>query len=226
MTLVNWILLDNEVHIVADTIISDPDDCMNPVCFTNKVYLLPHLHGLMFGTGLAPFILEWFHTISSSLLVKDIRHLDKFTPQALQKIFKRYQDSLATFHSNISGTIYHIGYDEELERFVGYIYRSTDDFKSEEMQYGYHYKPHPETALHPISVFPTDFISIAKIQKSKDESKPISERVGIGGHLIAYTMRKENQDDGSYQINTHIHRCHEFDDFPRSYEKAVSKLPN
>ena len=57
MTVLNFLLTDEAVYLLTDTVLSDPDD-LSPVTFTTKIHALPHLQALICGTGHAQAIAE------------------------------------------------------------------------------------------------------------------------------------------------------------------------
>ena len=221
LTVLNFHLQEDIVCLVTDTIASNSED-MSPVFFTTKVYPTPHWEGLICGTGVSKFIVEWFSEAITSVLAKDIRHLNEFAPSVLRELFVKYQ---GYGNRDLTSTVYHFGFDHNADRFIGFAYRSTADFVSEELKYGSGIKPHPEdiSSLE-INAIPADLISIVHAQKLRDDSLPVQERVGIGGHLILYLMQRVERDDGSYSVTTEINRFFEFPDYEEAYLQACLNL--
>jgi hypothetical protein len=50
MTVLNFLLTNEAVYLLTDTVLSDPDD-LSPIAFTTKVHPLPHLQAVICGTG-------------------------------------------------------------------------------------------------------------------------------------------------------------------------------
>ena len=142
MTLLNYLLTDDAVYVLTDTVISDPDD-LAPVGFTTKVYPLPHLQALICGTGHVQPIVEWVAHINLHLLVRDIVQLDQMAPSRLRALFGRYALRQAG-EREITTTLYHFGFDNAARRFAGFAYRSVDHFCSEPIEPGFGFKPAPE----------------------------------------------------------------------------------
>jgi hypothetical protein len=220
VTILNFVLAEEAVYLVTDTVVSDPVD-MSPICFTTKVFPAPHWHGLICGTGIMQFIVEWYCTAVTSILATDMVHLDEFAPDIIRSLYQKYQ---ADPDREITSTIYHMGLDRSERRFVGFAYRSTADFAGERLEYGIGLKPDPEDASLAITHFPSDFIAIAEMQKLKDETKPLVKRVGIGGELISYTMQLVDV-GGKPEASMTICKCYEFPDWNAMYLKACARLP-
>ncbi len=220
MTVLNGIFAEEAVFLMSDTIVSDPID-RSPVLFTTKIFPLPHLQGVICGTGIAQIVVEWMATANTSMLVFDMRHLDQFAPNALREIEGRIKDKIG----EATTTVYHFGFDQETQKFVGYVYRSTKEYASEQLPYGYFYKPAP-VAFTPDAVrnFPDDFVPIVQKQLEEEKNKPLEDKVGIGGHLIAYSLQKNQLSSGKTEIVTTIHRFHELSDFTSHYAQALAKL--
>ena len=219
MTVLNVQFQPDLVFIVGDTVVSDPSD-MSPAFFMTKVYPVPLWKGVICGTGLGNLLVAWFPRVTTSILARDIRHLNEFVPPILRELSSEHQGYAGT------STIYHFGFDERENRFIGFAYRSSSDFISETLPYGTLIKPNPNGAI-PIEVerLPDDFVGIACQQKALDDSAPSGERVGIGGELFAYALQRETRQDGKSEVVTTIARCHTFDDYEPAYQCACDKLP-
>src|SRR5438128_1424650 len=57
MSLLNFLLDKQVIYVVCDTLASYSED-LEPRSFTTKVYILPHLEGLICGTGVGQFVAE------------------------------------------------------------------------------------------------------------------------------------------------------------------------
>jgi hypothetical protein len=221
MTVLNFMLAEEAVYILSDTIVSDPAT-MDPITFTSKVYPAPHWEGLICGTGIMQFVTEWYLRAITTIVAQDIVHLDQFTPRTASQLFEKYKTSAGR---KATSTLYHFGFDRIESRFVGFAYRSTNDFASERLPYAIGIKPNPGNPDLEIKSFPDDFIRLAQLQKQLDDTKPAAERVGVGGHLIAYMLQRVDTNGLRHEIQTTIRRCYEFPDYSAAYVKACSKLP-
>ena len=190
MTLLNYLLADDAVYVMTDTVISDPDDLV-PVGFTTKVYPLPHLQALICGTGHVQPIVEWVAHINLHLLVRDIVQLDPIAPSSLRALFGRCALQQAGEHE-VTTTLYHFGFDSAARRFAGFAYRSVDHFESEPLEPGFGFAPAPEWPLDAsqLKKLPDDFIALAKKQKAQDDATKLTKRVGVGGQLIFHAMQR------------------------------------
>lgn len=224
MTVLNFLLLDEIVFILSDTLLSDADK-VQPLLFTSKVHPVPHWQGLITGTGSSPFILDWFTTAVGSLLARDLVHVDQYAPSLLRSLFPKHTYEPENGRE-ITSTIYHFGYSPEEKRFVGFAYRSTDNFESERLPYAFGIKPDPKQPLDlaAVTALPADFIPIAELQKDIEKNRPLTSRVGVGGQLIAYALEVIRDESGTPTIRTTINICHDFSDFEEMYQFAVNRI--
>jgi hypothetical protein len=213
MTAFNFVFLENFVAIAMDSLALDGENG-EPLGFWTKVFPLPHLRGVMCATGIMQIGLDWFIEIESHVLCNSVTFLDSIAPARLRAIAERYPTSRTT-------TVYHFGYDPDLERLRGFAYRGTSDFASEELQAGYGIKP-PTDQL--VQLFPRAvaerglvpaFVEVITQQKIDDEAKPPLERVGIGGEVHVLTLIPDEQ---------FVWNCHRFDDYASSYQRMLERL--
>ncbi len=182
-------------------------DTGKPFFFTTKFYILPHLQGVMFATGIGDLASKWFSKLER-YLARDIHHLDNFVTPALRDLGTEFE-----LNEELTTTVYHVGYSEEESRYVGFAYRSTDSFASERLEYGFRVKPPVE--VQPPENFPDDFVAIITKQKQIDDQKPMSERVHIGGEIHLLLMQ-----EGSMVVRT----VHRFDEYYGLYLEMCEQL--
>jgi hypothetical protein len=181
---------------------------------------MPHWEGLICGTGIAPFILEWHTWVLTNILAQDMHELDRFCTTGMAAIWEKYKNYQGR---EMSSTLYHLGYDRVEEKFVGWVYRSGAGFTSQELQPGIYLKPEPATSPEQISSF-QDFITVAEKQKAEDRARPKEGRVGIGGKLISYSMDRiePKSEEEEARIVTVIQTIHQFDDYVFDFNRAAS----
>ena len=188
----------SQALIATDTLAVNENG--NPAFFCSKANHIPHLKMLIAGTGVAGFSNEWALQASTSMLVKGIHNLDYHTPEALRALWKEYKGKKSVSES-FTTTVYQFGISEETEGVVGFAYRSTNNFMSEEIGYGTVVKPECD-------VLEGDLIeSLPKMMKQQrlfQNSAPKNERVYIGGEIIAHHLTANG-------CNTF--KVSEFDDF-------------
>lgn len=210
MTAAVFSIQPEQVIIAMDTL-AMAGDTGKPFFFTTKFYILPHLQGVMFATGVGDLASKWFSELER-YLARDIHHLDDFVTPALRVLGNEFG-----LNKELTTTVYHVGYSKRELRYVGFAYRSTDSFASERLEYGLRVKP-PVEALPPQS-FPDDFVAIMKKQKQIDDQKPMSERVHIGGEIHLLLMQ-----EGSMVVQT-VHRFEEYDSLYCEMCEQLSNLP-
>jgi hypothetical protein len=198
MTALNFLLLDDRVYIAMDTLSIDPVT-KRPGKFVSKIMPLPHLRGVLCGTGALQLILDWYVMIQAGAHVRDMVHLNDFAPEALRTIAQRYASD-----NTGSTTIYHFAYDSAVERFRGFVYRSEKQFVSEELPRGIGTKPPLQVDLPESMELPNMFIDYVTRQRANDRAGSFEDRVGIGGEIHYAVLWPEQ-----FVISP----CYTFDDY-------------
>ncbi|MDC7675140.1 hypothetical protein [Asticcacaulis machinosus] len=217
MTLINWEMSEQSLAIFSDTLVLNADD-MRPRNFMTKIFVLPHLNGLITGIGLAPLISDFFISAKEHIVARDIVHLAEYAPERLRGIWSDYE---AKLHPDATSTIYTFGFDKEAGRVRGFAYRSTSNFESEELGYGMALKPAPAdaSAFEGIADIQS-FVEYCLHQQRIERERPRMERVGIGGELWLYTIAV----DGGRPIFGQQLIC-PFDHFEDDWEALLAQLP-
>lgn len=207
MTALIYILQENQVCVAMDTLSLNSDDG-KPLLFTSKIFPLPHLGGLICGTGIMNFIANWVAYVQTNIVAKDIDHLSIYTPDPLRGLWQKFH-----FTEKQTSTIYYFGYSKTDRRFKGYAFRSTNRFELEELQYSVGIKPPvPNMELKEI---PVDIIRIMCCQKEQDDLLPLGQRIGIGGEIHFAVLTTS-------QINLLV--LHRFDDYETCYHQMCERL--
>ncbi|MDP8237941.1 MAG: hypothetical protein P9X24_02515 [Candidatus Hatepunaea meridiana] len=211
MTALIYQLEPNQVSVAMDTLSLNEDK--KPLLYTSKIFLLPHLGGLMCGTGIVPFVVNWYIKIQTGIIAKDIEYLGNFTPKCLRELWHQCADITERYTS----TIYHFGYSWHDNSCKGFAFRSTNNFALEELQYSISVKPALAiTEIAKIKELPRDIIKIMYKQKEEDDKLPFEQRLGIGGE-IHFAHLTPHQ--------TTIQVCHRFNDYESNYKQMCRKLP-
>jgi hypothetical protein len=207
----------DQIVLAMDTLAMS-GDTKKPCFFTTKFYLLPHIYGAMFATGVGNLATQWFVRLEH-FLARDIHHLDEYVTPVLQELGKEFG-----LNDDVTTTIYHIGYSETEQGYVAFAYRSTNDFKSERLQYGFATKPPVPEAIATSS---EDFIQIMEEQRAMDNALPPEKRVFIGGEIQLLVLQNKTM-----TIQT-IHRFEDYEDLydqmrdgVKRYEPACSEAPD
>ncbi len=213
VTAFNYFLHPQVVLVSMDTLRSDPGRAIHG--FSSKVFPLPHLHGVLCGTGSLDLVLEWFRFIQTRASATDMRDLDDVAPEQLALL------AANKAYSGIESTLYHFGLDRIAGQLRGWAYRSTNSFQSESLvESGLGLKPAPpaveslqrlwfEIAMEGDAAHA--FVEVMKLQKEYDRKRAPGERVGIGGeiHLLALTAESQT-----------LWTCHEFDDYAADFRRS------
>lgn len=177
---------DREQALVAtDSLAVDGSGA--PHMFTSKAGYIPHLKTIIAGTGAGGFANKWLYDATNRMVIKGIRNLDYHTPEALRKLWQEYKVEFS-LPKDFTTTVYQFGVCEESGEIVSFAYRSTNNFESEQLQYGTAVKPEcsiPEGNL--LELLP----QIMQEQRVIQSNKPKSERVYIGGEIFAYYLTSE-----------------------------------
>ncbi|HCG8192241.1 MULTISPECIES: hypothetical protein [Vibrio harveyi group] len=200
--------------VATDTLSVSSDG--SPFCFCTKAGYIPHLKTIIAGTGAGGFSNQWLLHASTRMVVRGIHNLDFHTAKGLRDLWATYKKEYS-LPDNSTTTIYQFGISEESGEVVSFAYRSSNNFQSEQLQFGTGVKP-PCTVLEGNLL---DIIPDMMAEQKKNESeKPPSERVYIGGEIIALVLTKEGCN--------HI-KLGEFEDFvsdEKSIFKNFSKMNN
>ena len=203
---------ESKLAVVATDTLAMSLDQNIPYNFMTKAYILPHLRLIVCGTGLGSFGIQWFTQINENLVVADIDNLNYHTPDALNKLWSSFKSAHKEIEKTTS-TMYHFGFSESDECIHSYVYRSTNNFKSEHIVYGLGYKP--ECNPPDQYKFPEDIIKMMEQQKEIQSTKPISERLGIGGEIQMIVLNENG-------FNVSI--IHKFDDYDSDKNIIYSKF--
>lgn len=193
--------------IVATDTLAVGADTEEPCYFSSRAYPLPHLNGIMCITGVDEFGTDWFRAIRR-LITRDLHHADNFIVPMLRELGGQY-----SLGPDCTSTVYHLGYSQAEQQFVGYAYRSTNGFASERLQYGFSHKPGVPGAK--LESYPDDIISLMEAQRRGEIAKPAEDRVHIGGDVLCYVLT-----DRSMTIQS----VHRFEDYGFDYELMCAGL--
>jgi hypothetical protein len=214
MTALIYLLMEDTVILAMDSLSLSHDK--KPFKYVTKIFPLPHLNGVMVGTGSLNLAMDWFNFIQSKVIAKDMLFLDDIAPSQLLELSEAYKTT-----SDMSTTIYHFGYDEGNKHFMGFAYRSTNNFNSERLIYSMGMKPDygniQEIGLNVIREkgIPEGLIDLINKQKRYDDELPAKDRLGIGGEIHLFIMTPKNQ---SLSI------CHRFADYDDLYSIMLDNL--
>lgn len=208
MTALNWSLENDALYVTSDTLVLTTEG--EPRSYMSKLYPVPHLYGVITGTGIGQFIMDWFTMVQNRMLVQCVHHLDRFTSEALRERASEYPLQEA------STTIYHFGVSSTEDRFCGFAYRSANDFRSERLDYGVGIKPEIDPGPMDEIQFPDWFVGIMERQREQDLQQPPEQRVGVGGEVHALQVL----DDGVMSLFP----CHRFDDYDEAFQRMDAAL--
>lgn len=219
MTLLNWEMTPDYVLILSDTLSLDWDD-RRARSFTTKVYPVPHIGGVLTGTGLAPVVTQFFLDVNGNMVVTDVVHLAQFAPERLQQLWNEYKTRGLSEEATV--TIYTFGLAEEGGQFTGYAYRSTNGFQAEKLQPGKAMKPGTNTSMEDLQTVDglESFVALTRKQQAQDRDTPREKRVGIGGDLWMYLLGKSEQG----KLTTRIERLERMEHYESDCDIMLAKL--
>lgn len=215
MTALNYLLTPEGIALSMDTLVIDSKDKI-PIKMVTKFIVIPNINCIICGTGNFNAIVDWFAWVQKNIICVGIYQLNKLTAQVLPDFMKKY-------NGNNVCTIYQFGLDEIDKKFHGYVYRSTDKFISEEIQYGLSVKPYDAFSVTDGMLNIEEHISyddgieeifykLMQIQKEYDYSLEVNERVGIGGMVEVVILKKDYISIRNYKY---------FDDYEDTYKKMI-----
>lgn len=182
MTALVFTVQPDQICLAMDTLVVAADD-KSPSSYQTKFTILPHLNLVIAGTGLASLVTGWFHFVNGSVVVRDIEHLNAFAPEALRRAAAQCEGTDLT-----TTTLYHFGYAISEKRYVGFAYRSTNNWEPEKLPDALGFKPVVHVAPTDDIQFPQFLTDIVSEQRRQDLLLPLSERVGIGGEIQFVVM--------------------------------------
>lgn len=220
MTALIWWSDPDHLHLAMDTcsLGIDDDGGRFPGPFCTKMFLVPHLRGVICGTGIRELIYYWHAMIQQNVVAQCITDLDDLAVEHLPELADR-----CGVTDKLTGTIYHFGFTRNTNELVTRVFRSTNGFSREDRGYGFACKP-PE-GTDPTKVIAPDgsldlpqaFIELMKQQKAYDDARPSPERLGIGGEIQVVQMTRDG-----YNVRT----VHRFDDFDQHFDRARELHPS
>lgn len=126
VSLLMFALAPEGVWIVTDTLATTMEG--EPHLLASKCFTAPHLELAVAFTGVANVGQEWTQWVQSRVLASDIDMLDRHEPGVIRAVYAELEGP-----EDATATIYHLGFSLTENAYVGYIYRSTSDFESEEL---------------------------------------------------------------------------------------------
>ena len=168
---------ETQVVVATDTLAVDSNG--EPFMLTSKSTHIPHLNLVIAGTGCGGFSNEWAMHVNNRMVLGGIMNLDYHTQNSLLELWNKYKGDFA-LPEEMTTTVYHFGISEETKKIVSFAYRSTNEFRSEAIQYGTAVKPE-------CKILEGNLIEIIPLmmqeQREIQESQPKESRIYIGGEI-------------------------------------------
>lgn len=174
-----------EILVAMDTL-AVCDEAGTPLLFTTKFYPVPHLRGLICGTGIGQFVIDWFVDVNTRMVVDDILQLDSHASRSLREL---WQAKYTNFPLASTVTVYHFGFGADGVP-CAFAYRSEQGFESDRLRIG-GIGIKPPTDVPEKCTFPTDLKNLMLSQRQRESAKPAGERVYIGGEILVCHMTKD-----------------------------------
>jgi len=137
-------------------------------------------------------IIDWYSFIQKNIISNDINFIDKLSSENIRNIYQQFHED-----KQVDSTIYHFGFDLKEMKFIGFAYRSKNNFISEKLIYSIGIKPPDEVEdfgklLMDGSDIYSNIIKLIIKQKEIDDKKDIKDKVGIGGSVHIFTMKSNS----------------------------------
>jgi hypothetical protein len=175
------------ISVATDTLATLPDG--SPAVFSTKAMYLPHLRMIVAGTGVAGIMGQWVQQMNDRMVLSGILNVAFHAPTNLRRIWAIAQAEYDLAEDQ-TATIYHLGISEENETF-GFMSRSTNNFCSEVLRYGWEVKPECEFPEGETDLKRGVQTMMAQ-QRSIQASKPANERIYIGGECMIWHLTRNN----------------------------------
>lgn len=187
---------EDQAFVATDTLASDHEG--RPGLFRSKAFYVPHLKTIVFATGFAEMLENWFVYINRRLMVDGVEHLDAFAPEALDELWASLRQEMGGVmdqHQYQSTTVHHMGVSEVTGKIVVYVYRSTTGFASERLP--------PGLAVKPECTLPEGEADIFELMKEmrhiqKSSGLPLNQQVHIGGEVQLYQLTPQGCEISTY----------------------------
>ncbi|MGP9635325.1 hypothetical protein ACT3R7_19985 [Halomonas sp. AOP43-A1-21] len=199
--------------VATDTLACDQHG--QPGLFRSKAFYVPHLKTIVFATGFAEIMEDWFVCINRRMRVDGVEHLNNFAPEELRRIWAKFQEEMGAhldgYHCQ-STTVYLMGISEITGKIVVYAYRSSTGFASEKLPPGIGVKPECTVPEGQVDIF-----EMMKQQRHIQENSglPLSQQIHIGGEVQIYQLTAQGCEISTYA---------RFDDYEQAREKMVQKI--
>ena len=210
MTAINYIIEEDSVRLYMDTLSILSTD-KKPLNYTTKFIALPHLDTVIAGTGDAGFVNNWMFSVKGSVAIKDIDHLNELTPGELAAI-----SSIHSEFKGVTATIYHFGYSPSKKRFVGYVYKSAENWNPDLQKDLCNLKPPIkfDTKRAGAGFSSDEMVEVMLCQRKADLIKPLGDKIGIGGDIHEVIMDLNG---------IAVKRVYRFDSYESDYCEMLSR---
>lgn len=192
-----------QVVIVTDTLATLPSGESH--LLVTKCTAVPHLDLVVAFTGIAQLGHRWAHRLQTATLARNIDLLDHLVAPSLREINAGLNEEFGEPPG--TSTVYHFGFSEDRQEYVGYAYRSENDFASELMEPSFRVKPQPMGDITTPNEL-DELVQLGIRLRSEQEALPSGSRVYIGGDLIMTVL----SDRAIY-----VSRVFRFDDFEEQW---------
>lgn len=109
-----------------------------PKFFTSKMFVVPHLHMVIGGSGCLQLIMAWAQ-VAICTAARDLIELDRIVPDAIMHV----AESIKAEHPAM---IFHVGLDKSTGRMAGFMYNAADNYRPTRLGAGHAMMPMPVTS--------------------------------------------------------------------------------
>lgn len=205
---------EDQAVVATDTLAVDVDG--QPKIFVDKAFMLPRLRMIVAGTGAGGFADAWALQAGTTMAVRDIVALDRFTPAALREAWEKFKADLTELPEDFTTTVYHFGFEAGDGPMRVFVYRSTTGFQSEAQPTGgLGAKPKCTLPGDASVEWPGHFRVMMDEQREIQSKVPLKDRVHIGGEVNVIVL---NRNDG-FSCFTQS----SFDDYPAQLEAVLRR---
>lgn len=174
--------------------------CKPPLAFGAKFFVLPHLHMVVGGAGDFGVIATWAAIVNAAGYLLDTNGVDQVAPECLRQLADITNLSMPM-------SVFHVGWAQEGDKPVGFLYASGDGFSSTAMSLGHSLCPAPNPddeeygVLHgmwteaatggDIALAERFHVAVAENQYRAYQAGLFGQGLGIGGQLHTARIDRE-----------------------------------
>ena len=215
-TALNAVVRPDLITVVTDTLAVDLH-ARTPTKFSSKVLLLPHLQGVVCGTGSFNLLMDWFRIVEQQIVARDLPHAGRYAPPLLRQLASALVSTHKTPDAGM-GVVYHFGVCSRTNSCRAFGFDSERAFEPREytdcliLRPAFDSLPPPPTGDEDARHW---FIRMVDAQRALAVGNETTRTYGIGGELHLTTIGKHGLS---------VQTIHRFDDYESDYAAMLAGM--